>query len=631
VRSPTEISFPQTENQSISNLSISPVVTPRRASGGFALLDSLKRHGVDYIFGYPGGAILPIYDDLYKVEATDGGIKHILVRHEQGAAHAADGYARATGKVGVCFGTSGPGATNLVTGIATAYMDSIPMVIVTGQVSRAVIGTDAFQETDIYGITLPIVKHSYVVRDARDMARIVAEAFHIASTGRPGPVLIDVPKDVALEEFDYVPVEKGRVKLPGYRPTVKGNPRQINAAIQLIRESRRPLLYVGGGAIASGAHEEVKQLAELFNIPVSTTFMGIGAFDEHHPLSLGMLGMHGTAYANFAVTDCDLLICVGARFDDRVTGKLDEFATRAKVIHIDIDPAEVGKNRVPDVPIVGDVRKVLLDLLRRTQQAGTKDAPNQTQEWLNLINRWKEEYPLEVPHHADSMSPQEVIVEIARQAPHAYYTTDVGQHQMWSAQFLKNGPRRWISSGGLGTMGFGLPAAIGAKVAFPDEEVICISGDASFQMNLQELGTAAQYGINVKTVIINNGWQGMVRQWQEAFYGERYSCSNMEVGMPDIEFLAKAYGIKGMVIKSREELKDAIAEMLAHDGPVIVNAYVTKDENCYPMVAPGKSNAQMIGLPRQPQKASPEPVFCSNCGAKNSHNNNFCPECGTKL
>ncbi|NMG18900.1 biosynthetic-type acetolactate synthase large subunit [Brasilonema bromeliae] len=631
VRLPSQISLPQIENESISNVSVSPAVTPKRASGGFALLDSLKRHGVEYIFGYPGGAILPIYDDLYKVEAAGNGIKHILVRHEQGAAHAADGYARATGKVGVCFGTSGPGATNLVTGIATAYMDSIPMVIVTGQVSRAVIGTDAFQETDIYGITLPIVKHSYVVRDAKDMARIVAEAFHIASTGRPGPVLIDVPKDVALEEFDYVPVEPGKVKLPGYRPTVKGNPRQINAAIQLIRESRRPLLYVGGGAIASGAHEEIKQLAELFNIPVSTTFMGIGAFDEHHPLSLGMLGMHGTAYANFAVTDCDLLICVGARFDDRVTGKLDEFATRAKVIHIDIDPAEVGKNRVPDVPIVGDVRKVLLDLLRRVQQAGTKDTPNQTQEWLNLINRWKEEYPLEVPHHADSMSPQEVIVEIARQAPDAYYTTDVGQHQMWSAQFLKNGPRRWISSGGLGTMGFGLPAAIGAKVAFPDEQVICISGDASFQMNLQELGTAAQYGLNVKTVIINNGWQGMVRQWQEAFYGERYSCSNMEVGMPDIEFLAKAYGIKGMVIKNREELKEAIAEMLAHDGPVIVNAYVTKDENCYPMVAPGKSNAQMVGLRRQPKKASLEPVYCNNCGAKNAPNNNFCPECGTKL
>jgi len=629
VRSPSPISSLQTENQVQPNVS-SPIVTPKRATGGFALLDSLRRHGVEYIFGYPGGAILPIYDDLYKVEAT-GAMKHILVRHEQGASHAADGYARATGKVGVCFGTSGPGATNLVTGIANAYMDSIPMVIVTGQVSRPSIGTDAFQETDIYGITLPIVKHSYVVRDTQDMARIVAEAFHIASTGRPGPVLIDVPKDVALEEFDYVPVEPGSVKLPGYRPTVKGNPRQINAAINLICESRRPLLYVGGGAIAASAHEEIKQLAELFNIPVTTTLMGIGAFDEHHPLALGMLGMHGTAYANFAVTDCDLLICVGARFDDRVTGKLDEFASRAKVIHIDIDPAEVGKNRVPEVPIVGDVRNVLTDLLRRCKQTGVTGTPNQTQEWLNLVNRWREEYPLVVPHHADSMSPQEVIVEIGSLAPHAYYSTDVGQHQMWSAQFLKNGPRRWISSAGLGTMGFGLPAAMGAKVAFPDEEVICISGDASFQMCLQELGTLAQYGINVKTVILNNGWQGMVRQWQQAFYGERYSCSNMEVGMPDIEFLAKAYGIKGMVIRNREELKEAIAEMLAHNGPVIVDARVTRDENCYPMVAPGKNNAQMIGLPKQAPKAAIEPIYCSQCGAKNAPNHNFCADCGTKL
>ena len=619
----------QTDNHAPA-MSISPVVTPKRATGGFALIDSLHRHGVEHIFGYPGGAILPIYDDLYKVEAT-GVIKHILVRHEQGASHAADGYARATGKVGVCFGTSGPGATNLVTGIATAYMDSIPMVIVTGQVPRPVIGTDAFQETDIYGITLPIVKHSYVVRDTKDVARIVAEAFHIASTGRPGPVLIDVPKDVALEEFDYVPVEPGSVKLPGYRPTVKGNPRQINAAIALIRSSRRPLLYVGGGAIASNAHEEVKQLAEFFNIPVTTTLMGIGAFDEHHPLSLGMLGMHGTAYANFAVTDCDLLICVGARFDDRVTGKLDEFASRAKVIHIDIDPAEVGKNRVPEVPIVGDVRHVLTDLLRRCKQTSVTSTPNQTQEWLNLINRWREEYPLVVPHYADSMSPQEVIVEIAKQAPNAYYSTDVGQHQMWSAQFLKNGPRRWISSAGLGTMGFGLPAAMGAKVAFPDEEVICISGDASFQMCLQELGTLAQYGINVKTVILNNGWQGMVRQWQQAFYGERYSCSNMEVGMPDIELLAQAYGIKGMVIHNREELKEAIAEMLAHNGPVIVEARITKDENCYPMVAPGKSNGQMIGLPKHLPSSSVEPIYCSHCSAKNAANHNFCSECGNKL
>ncbi|MCC5639354.1 biosynthetic-type acetolactate synthase large subunit [Nostoc sp. CHAB 5844] len=627
---PSPISPAKTENQNQSAVSQSSVVTPKRATGGFALLDSLLRHGVEYIFGYPGGAILPIYDDLYKVEST-GALKHILVRHEQGAAHAADGYARATGKVGVCFGTSGPGATNLVTGIATAYMDSIPMVVVTGQVARKMIGTDAFQETDIYGITLPIVKHSYVVRDPKDMARIVAEAFHIASTGRPGPVLIDVPKDVAFEEFDYVPVEPGAVKLSGYRPTVKGNPRQINAAIKLIKESRRPLLYVGGGAIASNAHEEVKQLAELFHIPVTTTLMGIGAFDEHHPLSLGMLGMHGTAYANFAVSDCDLLICVGARFDDRVTGKLDEFASRAKVIHIDIDPAEVGKNRIPEVPIVGDVRNVLVDLLRRCKQSGVKVTPNQNQEWLNLINRWREEYPLVVPQHADSISPQEVIVEVGCQAPHAFYTTDVGQHQMWAAQFLKNGPRRWISSAGLGTMGFGLPAAIGAKVAFPDDEVICISGDASFQMCLQELGTIAQYGINVKTVIVNNGWQGMVRQWQQAFHGERYSCSNMEVGMPDIELLAKAYGIKGMVVKEREQLKDAIAEMLAHNGPVILNVHVTKDENCYPMVAPGKSNGQMVGLPKQPPKSSVEPVCCSHCGSMNAPNHNFCSECGTKL
>ena len=625
----SQISLLQTENHKQSRTS-SPPVLPKRVSGGFALLDSLHRHGVNYIFGYPGGAILPIYDDLYKVQAT-GAMKHILVRHEQGAAHAADGYARATGKVGVCFGTSGPGATNLVTGIATAYMDSIPMVVVTGQVARPSIGTDAFQETDIYGITLPIVKHSYVVRDPKDMARIVAEAFHIASTGRPGPVLIDVPKDVALEEFDYVPVKPGSVKLRGYRPTVKGNPRQINAAIQLITESRRPLLYVGGGAIAAGAHEEVKELAELFNIPVTTTLMGIGAFDEHHPLALGMLGMHGTAYANFAVSDCDLLICVGARFDDRVTGKLDEFASRAKVIHIDIDPAEVGKNRVPEVPIVGDVRNVLVDLLRRCKETGVKATPNQNQEWLNLVNRWREEYPLIVPHHADSISPQEVIVEVSRQAPHAFYTTDVGQHQMWAAQFLKNGPRRWISSAGLGTMGFGLPAAMGAKVAFPDEEVICISGDASFQMCLQELGTIAQYGINVKTLIINNGWQGMVRQWQQAFHGERYSCSDMEVGMPDIELLAKAYGIKGMVISDRSELKDAIAEMLAHNGPVIVNVHVTRDENCYPMVIPGKSNAQMVGLQKQPPKAAVEAVYCSHCSAKNAPTHNFCAECGTKL
>jgi acetolactate synthase I/II/III large subunit len=602
-----------------------------RATGAYALIDSLKRHGVRHIFGYPGGAILPIYDELYRFEER-GEIQHILVRHEQGAAHAADGYARATGQVGVCFGTSGPGATNLVTGIATAHMDSIPMVIVTGQVPLPAIGTDAFQETDIFGITLPIVKHSYIVRHPEDMARIVAEAFHIASTGRPGPVLVDVPKDVGLTEFDYIPAEPGMVNLPGYRPTVKGNPRQINQAIELMREARQPLLYVGGGAIAASAHAEIQELAEWFHIPVTTTLMGKGAFDENHPLSVSMLGMHGTAYANFAVSECDLLIAIGARFDDRVTGKLDEFASRAKVIHIDIDPAEVGKNRAPDVPIVGDVRQVLIDLLRRLKETNVFVDAGQTQNWRDRIDRWRADYPLQVSHYSDRISPQEVVVELSRQAPHAYYTTDVGQHQMWAAQFLKSGPRQWISSAGLGTMGYGLPAAMGAKVALPDREVICISGDGSFQMNLQELGTLAQYGINVKTVILNNGWQGMVRQWQQAFYGERYSSSNMEVGMPDIPLLCQAYGLKGMVVDTPEQLQEAIAEMLAHEGPVVLEVRVNRTENCYPMVAPGKSNAQMLGLPEHNtlEKAI-ELVYCPNCGAKNPANHTFCPECGTKL
>ena len=607
-------------------------VAVQRVTGGFALIDSLRRHGVKHIFGYPGGAILPIYDELYKAEAI-GGIQHILVRHEQGAAHAADGYARATGQVGVCFATSGPGATNLVTGIATAHMDSIPLVIITGQVPRPAIGSDAFQETDIYGITLPIVKHSYVVRDPRDMGRIIAEAFYIASTGRPGPVLVDIPKDVGTEVFDYEPVEPGTVRLPGYRPTVKGNPRQIGQALKLIRQAKQPLLYVGGGAIAANAHAEVKELAERFQLPVTTTLMGIGAFDEHHPLAVGMLGMHGTAYANFSVTECDLLIAVGARFDDRVTGKLDEFASRAKVIHIDIDPAEVGKTRVPDVPIVGDVRQVLINLLDLSHEDGDPAKSDQTGDWLARIDRWREDYPLEVPHYPDKLSPQEVIVELAQQAPNAFYTTDVGQHQMWSAQFLKNGPRRWISSAGLGTMGFGLPAAMGAKVAVgPDEQVICISGDASFQMNLQELGTLSQYGIAAKIVIINNGWQGMVRQWQEAFWEGRYSSSNMEPSMPDFVKLAEAYGIKGMTISVRDELSSAVAEMLAHDGPVLLDARVKRDENCYPMVAPGKSNAQMLGLPnRKNLERATELIYCSSCRAKNVASNRFCPECGTKL
>jgi acetolactate synthase-1/2/3 large subunit len=494
-----------------------------------------------------------------------------------------------------------------------------------------VIGTDAFQEIDIFGITLPIVKHSYVVRHASDMARIVAEAFHIASTGRPGPVLIDVPKDVGLEECDYIPIEPGDVNISGYRPTVKGNPRQINAALHLIDAAQKPLLYVGGGAIAANSHAQIQELAERFQIPVTTTLMGIGAFDEHHSLSVGMLGMHGSAYANYAVSECDLLIAVGARFDDRVTGKLDEFASHAKVIHIDIDPAEVGKNRTPEVPIVGDVRHVLEQMLQRTRELDFPTHSSQTQAWLEQINRWQKDFPLTAPHYEGSISPQEVIVEVGRQAPHAYYTTDVGQHQMWAAQFLKNGPRRWISSAGLGTMGFGVPAAMGAKVALADDQVICISGDASFQMNLQELGTLVQYGINVKTVILNNGWQGMVRQWQEAFYEERYSSSNMQTGMPDIELLGKAYGMKGISVQDHSQLESAIAEMLAHDGPVVMEVHVKKDENCYPMVAPGKSNAQMVGLPERKNSDEIELVSCNGCGAQNPATNSFCPECGTKL
>lgn len=569
---------------------------PQRQTGAYALMDSLRLHGVKHIFGYPGGAILPIYDELYRAEAR-GDVQHILVRHEQAASHAADGYARATGKVGVCFATSGPGATNLVTGIATAHLDSIPLVAITGQVTRAAIGTDAFQETDIFGITIPIVKNSYVVREAKDMARIVAEAFHLARTGRPGPVLIDVPKDVGYEEFDYIPVPPGAVNLRGYKPTVKGNPRQIDAALKLISQAKKPLLYVGGGAIAADAHPQIKQLAERFQLPVTTTLMGLGSFDEHHPLSVGMLGMHGSAYANFAVSECDLLIAVGARFDDRVTGKLDEFASRAKVIHIDIDPAEVGKNRTPEVPIVGDVQQVLKQMLARSQDYDYQAAGSPTRPWLKQIDHWRQEYPLTAPKPEQGLSPQEVIVELNNQAPQAFYTTDVGQHQMWAAQFLKNGPRRWISSAGLGTMGYGLPAAMGVKVAVPEAETICISGDASFQMNPQELGTLAQFGINVKTVIINNGWQGMVRQWQQSFFGERYSASNMEVGAPDFVMLAAAYGVKGMIVKERVELASAIAEMLAHDGPVLMDVRVTKNENCYPMIAPGKSNAHMLGLP----------------------------------
>lgn len=568
----------------------------KQCTGAFALMDSLVRNGTTSIFGYPGGAILPIYDELYSWEQNNL-IKHYLVRHEQGAAHAADGYARSSGKVGVCFATSGPGATNLVTGIATAQMDSIPLVVVTGQVGRPFIGTDAFQEIDTYGITLPVVKHSYVVREASRMSEIVSEAFYIAQNGRPGPVVIDVPKDVGLEKItDYIPIQQKHIlKVLGYRFEYKTSSTQIKQAEEIIKRSIQPLVYVGGGVLTSNASNELSQLAKTYHLPVTTTLMGKGAFDEHDPLALGMLGMHGTAYANFAVSNCDLLIAIGARFDDRVTGKLEDFACNAMIIHIDIDPAEVGKNKIPQLAIVGDVKQILRQILANSN-VDSKKQQAQTQGWMNQINKWKELYPLNVPMTTQNLSPQEVINQVGITAPKAYFTTDVGQHQMWSAQFIKGGPRKWLSSAGLGTMGYGVPAAIGAQVAFPDDSVICISGDSSFQMNLQELGTISQYQLPIKIFVVNNHWQGMVRQWQQSFYEERYSHSNMESGAPDLLKLAEAYRIKSYRIETRENLIKLIPDILMLKEPVLVEFCVTENENCYPMVAPGKSNEQMIGL-----------------------------------
>jgi acetolactate synthase-1/2/3 large subunit len=600
---------------------------PQRVNGGYALMDALRRHGVKHIFGYPGGAILPIYDELHKAESRDW-LKHILVRHEQGGTHAADAYARATGNVGVCFGTSGPGATNLVTGIATAHMDSVPMVVITGQVPRAAIGTDAFQETDIFGITLPIVKHSWVIRDPRDIARIVAEAFLIAASGRPGPVLIDVPKDVGVEEFDYTPVEPGQAIPAGFRPTPAPQQQAIEAALQLIRKARRPLLYVGGGAVSCGAHHQVHQLAERFKLPVTTTLMGKGAFDEQHPLAVGMLGMHGTAYANFAVTECDLLIAAGARFDDRVTGRLDGFAPRAQVIHIDIDAAELGKTRTPDVPVVADVKAALKAMLNASSG---ENSSGRTEAWLERIQSWKQHYPLVVPAPEGDIAPQEVVALLQELAPHAYITTDVGQHQMWAAQFLHTGPRRWISSAGLGTMGFGMPAAMGVQTAFPNEQVICVAGDASILMNIQELGTLSQYNLPVKVVVLNNGWQGMVRQWQESFYGERYSASEMTGGMPNFPLVAEGFGVKGVRISERQSLREQLTEALKHTGPAFIEVAVRRNENCYPMVPPGASNAQMVGLPSHPELAIDASRECHSCHHVTSSSSLYCPNCGTKL
>ena len=564
---------------------------PLWITGAEALMDSLKIHGVKVIFGYPGGAILPIYDAVHKAE-KDGWLKHYMVRHEQGGSHAADGYARSTGEVGVCFGTSGPGATNLVTGIATAQMDSVPLVVVTGQVPRPAIGTDAFQETDIFGITLPIVKHSWVIRNPSDIAKVVSEAFFIASSGRPGPVLIDIPKDVGQEFFNYQRILPGEIIPKGFKRNGEINDCDINKTIELIEESERPLLYVGGGAISSGAHDEIAILAKNYQIPVTTTLMGKGAFDEKDNLSVGMLGMHGTAYANFAVTECDLLIAIGSRFDDRVTGKLDTFAPKAKVIHIDIDPAEVNKNRRVNVAIISDVKKAVSKINEKFPNNKTS---LKSKNWIEKIDNWKNKHPLFIPQEEGEIYPQEVLLKLREYSSEAYITTDVGQHQMWAAQYLRNSPRKWISSAGLGTMGFGLPAAIGVKAALPHSDVICIAGDASVLMNIQELGTLSQYGLNIKIVIINNRWQGMVRQWQESFYNERYSSSDMSCGEPDFVKLAESFDLKGYLISDRKQLLNEFKQALDFDGPALINILVRRSENCYPMVPPGKSNAQMVG------------------------------------
>nr|WGH12914.1 Acetohydroxyacid synthetase large subunit [Echinothamnion sp.] len=578
-------------------------------SGAFSLIDSLVRNGVFHIFGYPGGAILPIYDELFRWEKKNL-VQHILCRHEQGAVHAADGYSRSSGKTGVCFATSGPGATNLVTGIATAQMDSVPLVLITGQVARAFIGTDAFQEVDIFGITLPIVKHSYVVRDPRDMSRIVSEAFYIANEGRPGPVLIDIPKDVGLEQFSYNFIPQVNLNLFRFKPLKPVKHKHFDKLVELIQQSSQPLLYVGGGAVSSNASNNLIKLVNLFQIPITTTLMGKGIINEEHSLSLGMLGMHGTAYANFAVSECDLLIALGVRFDDRVTGKLDEFACNAQVIHIDIDPAEVGKNRIPQLAIIGDINDIITKFLNYLNNSKKfTNNSEQTISWKNRIFSWKKQYPLLVPKNVNFLSAQEIMRVISILEPSAYYTTDVGQHQMWAAQFLNVLPRHWMSSSGLGTMGYGLPAAIGAQIAYPSQKVICVSGDASFQMNLQELGTIAQYNLPIKILVINNKWQGMVRQWQEAFYGERYSHSNMEKGSPNLIKLAQSFGLLGLEVEFRKNLLDTLKLFCNYNGPVILNCKVKEQENCYPMVAPGKSNSQMIGLVKQSPQSSIEKNF----------------------
>ncbi|QGU00842.1 Acetolactate synthase large subunit [Candidatus Syntrophocurvum alkaliphilum] len=557
-----------------------------KIKGAEILLHCLKKEGVDTIFGYPGGVLLPVYDALY-----DSDIRHILVRHEQGAAHAADGYARATGKVGVCLATSGPGATNLVTGIATANMDSIPMVAFTGQVVTPMIGKDAFQEADITGITLPITKHNYLIERTEDVADIVKEAFHIARTNRPGPVVVDLPRDVMDKAIEFDDNDE-EVNIRGYRVMKGYNAGQILAAINLIQESKRPVIYAGGGVIAADAAQELTELAEKMKIPTTTTLMGMGAFPSDNYLSLGMLGMHGTRYANYAINECDLLIAIGVRFDDRVTGKLDEFANRAKVIHIDVDAAEIGKNKGVDVPIVGNVKEVLSAIIDKIEPVEDLNS------WHDTIEKWKDEYPLKYGESNEGrIMPQYVVEKISEITNgEAIITTEVGQNQMWAAQYYKyKNPRSFISSSGLGTMGFGLPAAIGAKLARPDVPVIDIAGDGSIQMNIQELGTAVEQKLPVIVCILNNQYLGMVRQWQHLFFNNRYSYTDMS-HQPDFVKLAEAYGAVGIRVTKSEDVEKALKDALAvTDRPVIIDFWVDRESNVYPMVPPGQPLLNMLG------------------------------------
>ena len=559
-------------------------------TGSQILLESLKLEGVDTVFGYPGGAVINIYDDLYESP-----INHILTRHEQAAVHAADGYARCTGKVGVVIATSGPGATNTVTGIATAYMDSIPMVIISGQVPTALIGNDAFQEADMCGITRPCTKHNFLVKDIRDLARTIKESFYIARTGRPGPVLIDLPKDIQVTEhkFSY----PSSVNLRGYKPTYSGNSRQVEKAAKMILAARKPVLYVGGGITLAAAENELLKLAEQTQIPVTTTLMAMAAFPQRHPLALGMLGMHGTFYANMSVTECDLLIAVGSRFDDRVTGRIDSFAEKAKIIHVDVDPTSIGKNVVVDLPIVGDLKDVLGKLLGSLDQKTelVEDLIESTEEWRTMISEWKERHPMTYRSSKSVIKPQFVIEKISELTDEdAIITTEVGQHQMWAAQFFSfRQPKTFLTSGGLGTMGFGLPSALGAQVAFPDRQVIDISGDGSFQMNSQELATLVQYQLPVKIAILNNNYLGMVRQWQQMFFEKRYSQTVMELPIDFIK-LAEAYGATGLQVSKVEDVEATIKQALETPGPVLMNFKVSREENVLPMVPAGKAIHEMV-------------------------------------